>query len=277
MIALRGIVRQNEEKKWSWRGVWTFGSLPEDEEAALNAKNPTVRPFVYTWEEARNASDVLVPSANITTEKKVEEKEPPTAVAGTPNEAADASKETMDSDSSKTEDASEDVEMTDAKAADESRVKLSDKVSPAEEKTEEKDVKPMEVDEASESKKDEEMKEVEETATKRAEESKTEPTKSNEETAEKSAEQTKSQYDENKVDADKPHPKDEPDKPKDTAQQEATPAKEAVTFATTSPDEPPFTEAATKYPDKCPPGGAWKGYFETATVRARAWTFIFFL
>ena len=85
MIALRGIVRQNEEKKWTWKGIWTFGSLPKDEEAALQAKNPSVRPFVYSWEEARNASDVLVPSANV--KKEPQEKE----VEESSNVAADSS------------------------------------------------------------------------------------------------------------------------------------------------------------------------------------------
>ena len=36
-----------------------------------------------------------------------------------------------------------------------------------------------------------------------------------------------------------------------------------VTFATPpEDDDPPFTDAASKYPDKCPPGGSWTGYFE---------------
>ena len=213
-------MRQNEENKWSWKGVWTFGNLPDDEEEALNAKNPTCRPFVYTWEEARSASDVLVPSANATTtEKKVSEE------TATPKETED-NKVGVDGG-----------------------------------------VKPMEV-EASESMREEQK---EETVQKPQEESKSEPKTSVEETMEQPVDESNTKSVEKKDGADVPKEKGDDDKLEVLAENEENLAKkEAVTFATTSPDEPPFTDAATKHPEKCPLGGAWKGYFETASVSARA-------
>jgi len=39
-----------------------------------------------------------------------------------------------------------------------------------------------------------------------------------------------------------------------------------ITFATKlSDDDPPYTDASTKHPDKCPPGGRWRGYFENSS------------
>ena len=42
------------------------------------------------------------------------------------------------------------------------------------------------------------------------------------------------------------------------------PKRPKITFATVDEDDPPFTDASTKHPDKCPTGGVWKGYFENA-------------
>jgi len=224
MIALRGIVRQNEEKKWIWRGIWTFGSLPEDEEAALQEKNPSVRPFVYSWEEARNAADVLVPSANVgKKEVKSEVK----------NEAVDSSKVAAAANTTNTMGASKDVEMTDSSEK---------KPAAGEEKPADDGVKPMKGGETSASKKDDEKEIVEE---------------------------SKPEVEKRVEGSDKPKEKEGSARTSNSAQTEDRPAaRETVTFATTLPGDPPFTDASTKHPEKCPPGGAWKGYFETATVRA---------
>ena len=67
MIALRGRLREADNKKWKWTGVWTFGVLPDDvdlDAKSPKSKNATVRPFSYTWESSRKASEVLVPSLN---------------------------------------------------------------------------------------------------------------------------------------------------------------------------------------------------------------------
>ena len=60
MIALRGHLKQQEDKKWKWQGVWAFGDLPEI--TSKSAKNPSTRPFNYTWIESESATNVLVPS-----------------------------------------------------------------------------------------------------------------------------------------------------------------------------------------------------------------------
>jgi hypothetical protein len=40
-----------------------------------------------------------------------------------------------------------------------------------------------------------------------------------------------------------------------------------ITFASTMPGDPPFTDASLANPEKCPPGGSWKGYFENLPKR----------
>lgn len=48
------------------------------------------------------------------------------------------------------------------------------------------------------------------------------------------------------------------------------PKRPKITFATKLSDEdPPFTDASTKHPDKCPTGGQWKGHFENAMKAAK--------
>lgn len=203
LIALRGIVKKNEEdRKWVWRGIWTFGKLPEDEEAALNAKNPSVRPFSYSWQEARLASNVLVPSANKEEGKQEEERD---------EETEDESKTAANAETK--------ASTTDSKPVG----------------TSSNEPTPMQVDESSGSKKEEESKEgaaemKDDTETKKPAEPKDGP-------------------------VDKPEIKEDSEK-----------KGEKVTFATTEADEPPFTDASIKNPEKCPPGGAWNGYFETAAV-----------
>lgn len=251
MIALRGIVRQNEERKWTWGGVWTFGDLPENQEEALQAKNPSVRPFMYTWEESRKAADVLVPSSanvvNSSTEKgevkkneplkdgdSEKEKDTAKALDATTNETTEA-KQLTPAEASNESSGSKDVEMTDAGATG------GDEKEPPEATTKSDDAKPMEVE--------------------TSEESKADTGKEKGKSVEKPDEESK---------ADSSKNQDVSSKPSVAFQEQTKPAakKEGITFATTLPEDPPFTDADTKHPDKCPPGGAWKGYFETATVSA---------
>jgi hypothetical protein len=241
MIALRGILRQNEERKWTWEGVWSFGELPQDEQAALNAKHPSVRPFSYAWEESRKACNVLVPSAdenlgNNEKSKEVAKKNDDAKVAApdttietttTPNpaEAANTPKENAPS---------QDVDMTETKGTSEVKEKEP------EEATKSGGVEPMEVDKAADSNK----------LGSAASESKG---ADNPSAIEEKRDSTMS--------------KDESSKRAVVFENQDKPKKEQVTFASTLPGEPPFTDADIKHPDKCPPGGAWKGYFETATNR----------
>jgi hypothetical protein len=247
MIALRGILRQNEERKWTWEGVWSFGELPQDEQAALNAKHPSVRPFRYAWEESRKACNVLVPSAdenlgNNEKSKEVAKKNDDAKVAApdttietttTPNpaEAANTPKENAPS---------QDVDMTETKGTSEVKEKEP------EEATKSGGVEPMEVDKAADSNK----------LGSAASESKG---ADNPSAVEEKRDSTMS--------------KDESSKRAVVFENQDKPKKEQVTFASTLPGEPPFTDADIKHPDKCPPGGAWKGYFETATVSRLFWCF----
>lgn len=245
MIALRGIVRQKEDdKKWVWNGIWTFGSLPDDEQAALAARNPSVRPFSYAWDQPRLASDVLVPSANVHHEEKTETTEPSNK------------EDTADASSSKEALLSKDVEMADAKAPENTAATAASgekNFGSTTSTVKGQDAKPMQVDD---SKKAEEKQNA---GGDESEMSKANSTPSN--TQEGTAKKTIASADSSK--------KDEQEKPEAKNESEVKPPKPpAITFATTRPDEPPFTEAATKHPDKCPPGGTWKGYFETATVSA---------
>jgi hypothetical protein len=254
MIALRGIVRQKEDdKKWVWNGIWTFGSLPHDEEAALAARHPSVRPFSYAWDQPRLASDVIVPSANVHHEEKTETSEP-----SNKEDTADASlsKEApVSKDGEMT--VSKDVEMTDAKAPEKTAASGEKNLSSTTSTVEGQDAKPMQVDDSK--KTEEKQKAGGDESKMESEMSMKDSTSSNKE--EGTAEKTIASTDSSK--------KNGQEKPEAKNGSEVKPPKPPrITFATTLPDEPPFTEAATKHPDKCPPGGAWKGYFETATVSA---------
>lgn len=242
-----------------WSGVWTFGDLPEDEQAALNAKNPSVRSFAYAWEESRKAANVLVPSANINYESKNEDEknESINEVAADSVEEKDIAKDTTNettkekqettAESSKASNDSNDVEMKSTKARDGGVKNPSQEVT-----TKCDDTKPTEMDEASHSK--QRGKSAEERP---AEEAKAHPVK------DKSVEEA------NVANVDSARSKDDSSRPTVAFAQnddQRAAKKAVVTFATTLPDDPPFTDADKKYPYKCPPGGAWKGYFETATV-----------
>ena len=258
MIALRGILRQNEEKKWIWKGVWTFGELPHDEQAALSAKNPSVRPFSYAWEESRKAGNELVPSANINSgneenkeesskeDAKKENDDAKVAAPDTTIENTTTPKPAQAENTSKESAPSQDVEMTDAKDTSDGEVKKAD------ETTTSGGVEPMEVDKATESKK------LESTAA----EAKpaTESTGADNPAKEQKQDSTISKEESSK-------------RTVAFENQDNKPKKDQVTFASTLPGEPPFTDADIKHPDKCPPGGAWKGYFETATVSQSIWCF----
>ena len=65
MIALRGIVYKDDQARWNWRGVWTFGTLPPHVGRDLESqttKIPNVRPVQYIWENPVAASTVEIPS-----------------------------------------------------------------------------------------------------------------------------------------------------------------------------------------------------------------------
>ena len=239
MIALRGIVRQDEEKKWRWTGIWTFGSLPDDEEAALKAKNPSVRPFVYTWEQVRNASDVLVPTANL--EDTTDEETPDKKEEGlTKNSPAEEGKKTADGESMQVDGGvSEPLEDHVKDEKEDATKNPNEEESPDEEAQKVAGGEPMQVEKGVSEPQEEEVRVKKEETTK------------NSYVEESSIAQ--------EMDASHTIGEAPPTSPGSK--------KEAITFATTLPGEPPFTDAATVHPEKCPPGGAWTGYFETATNR----------
>ena len=249
MIALRGIARQDKEKRWTWTGVWAFGSLPEevDGDKQLKTKNPSaVRPFAYTWEEARKASDVLVPSANLERKEESAEEQvaPQDASQAEATDGKDA--EPMDDNKGRTEksvkkeesekERSEPMQVEDvtSESAREDDVQEKDKIETQhlDKKTEEKDGQHGELKEtekASETREDSDRPRGSEGAT--------------------SANASKSPL--------------TPAEVKDGA----TDAKaDPITFGTTLPGEPEFTDAGTVYPEKCPRGGAWTGYFDNVAV-----------
>jgi hypothetical protein len=230
MIALRGIVRQDEEKKWRWTGIWTFGRLPEDEEAALKAKNPSVRPFAYVWDQVRKASDVVVPSASLADEETPDKKE--------------KEKETPDKNEEATESVKEGEEIPPENVVS----------------TTAGDGEPMQVErEDSKAQKEASGGKKEETTT-----TMTAMKTSEEDESSKAKEMDLSEK--NEIDTTEKKEMDAFDKDEVPPTSPAT-KKKSITFATTFPGEPTFTDAATVHPEKCPPGGAWSGHFETATKR----------
>ncbi|KAI2509442.1 translation initiation factor IF-2 [Fragilaria crotonensis] len=65
MIALRGVVYKDDEARWKWSGVWTFGTLPPHagrDLESLTAKIPNVRPVQYVFVNPFAASTVEIPS-----------------------------------------------------------------------------------------------------------------------------------------------------------------------------------------------------------------------
>lgn len=65
MIALRGIIHKDDQDRWKWSGLWTFGSLPPQvgrDLDSLTVKLPNVRPLEYVWEKAYSAASTEIPS-----------------------------------------------------------------------------------------------------------------------------------------------------------------------------------------------------------------------
>jgi hypothetical protein len=74
MIALRGVVYKDNEARWKWSGVWTFGTLPPNagrDLESLTAKIPNVRPVQYVFATPIAASTVEIPS--LATQDEIDE------------------------------------------------------------------------------------------------------------------------------------------------------------------------------------------------------------
>mmetsp|Transcript_10214 Transcript_10214/g.14447 ORF Transcript_10214/g.14447 Transcript_10214/m.14447 type:complete len:862 (+) Transcript_10214:24-2609(+) len=305
MIALRGILKK-EDEKWKWSGMWAFGSLPV--EASLEpvsgsgrrAKNPVARPFVYTWDQAKDPSDVPVPSINAG-EDTDEDETMKSKDETTSQQESGGGSNTTDGDANKTQGRNAMGDTMNTKNPEESTDSTSQpKTTDSSQGTETKEGKDVKVkDTQDENNKNLNKKEImsdRDDNTKKEESksdntSKTEPMdiekdvkktnvdtpkedKASDERDKKSKESSAKGDLQNAVKDNKEEGTNEITKtskepgPDELSTSESKKlAKNLVTYGTVSLGEPTYTSASTKHPDKCAPDGAWKGYFENVSKR----------
>jgi hypothetical protein len=182
------------------------------------------------------ASDVLVPTANLVDEETPDEKE---------NEKETPDKKEEEETPDKKEEATESaVKEGEERPSEKEGSKTADDGEP-----------PMQVEGEDSKAQKETLGEKKEVTTKK--------TPDEDESSKAKEMDTSEEYE---IDTTEKNEMDTSDKNEVPPKSPAT-KKEAITFATTLPDDPPFTDAATAHPEKCPPGGAWTGHFETATKR----------
>jgi hypothetical protein len=232
MIALRGHVKQQEDKKWKWQGFWAFGALPDA--TPKSAKNPSVRPFNYTWIEPESANKVFVPSLlGMGDDEEEDEDDENTAASVTAPIADNVPASAVKANYNTTIP----VPPASVTKVDESTAAPS---SPSVEKAH---IKTLQSADANEQDHDKET-----------------PSTPQSHPVATSKDQSVAVA-----------PPDDP-KPSDstpaTDQKHMPPPKtRVVTFATTSASEPKYTEGHTVHPDTIPPDGNWTGYFENASTR----------
>ena len=246
MIALRGKLDRDGEV-WKWSGKWAFGNdLPPPAATAQDNKPPACLPFSYSFDRIMSPDEVPLPSA--------EENEDRASVGDMGDK-----KEEEDSKHPEQQGATASSHEFDT-AAD------STQADPAEVKKEaEREGKTPPEDGIKKQLEDAQAFDSGNAERKRHEiESKREPrlTVSTGAIVDTSKSET---ADPNQPESDQ---KVEGSKTEGNVTPTAVEGPKKPTFADkTSPDYPDFTDACTKHPDKCPPSGAWKGHFETATSR----------
>lgn len=245
-------------EEWAWAGHWAFGAtLPDDEKKWQK--------FIYKWEKPVAPSEVVVISLTNAAAAAAAEAEAEMEEAA--EAASDATKE---SEKPKEESAKTTTTTEEETKKEETKQSTNDATKEGEKKSEESKVETGKSEEKSKTEEgSEKPKEEGEKKENAAEDSKSAPTpEASAEAKKDSTEATESQQK-----PERPSQKsDEKSASATTADPPTTENTEAssnkrpkITFATPlSPDDPPFTDAGSKHPDKCPVGGQWKGYFENA-------------
>ena len=273
--------------EWTWQGHWAFGAqLPDDPKK--------LQKFIYKWEQPVDPEDVLVISLNYApgddeeeeednengeeaepittdnssgaaTEANVAIREPATGTTAKESGTSEIDKTTtMDIAPATTTGLSED-KANEAAVKDTSENKTGKNASKAETPTG-NDLKAMDVDKVKPDTITFDKNKDDSSGTK-AEANVTVP---EDKDAKGSNDDCKTETTGGSTEkgAQKPEPKvkfetDMPTTPKPPKK------RPKITFATTDEEDPPFTDASIKHPDKCPPGGFWKGYFENAIKPAK--------
>lgn len=287
--------------------MWAFGSLPEETSlnvpARSKAKNPQARPFVYTWDEPRRASAVEIPTVDnsnkdddgevdddeeasnnneemkevkvsIEEATKDEERKDEALVGASAagmsqteqiKNGVPANKVEREEDGLEQKGCVKKRESFGAHVAEKEQTKGSTtdaKIATEENKTELMDVegkidaitvkaKNIEAGAVVEDSQQGALEKGKEESTEKEEMIKeSSDAKSDTSTLDTPAKEAEiAKYGENSV--------------SDTGKS----PKSIVTYATTLPNEPPYTDAASKYPEKCAPDGSWTGYFENVSNR----------
>jgi len=256
MIALRGHLKQQDDKKWKWQGVWAFGALTDT--VPKSVKNPANRPFNYTWIEPESAGNVLVPSLYTFGPDDEEEDEDIAAVRSTAASNVDTIQAgTAEASAIKASGPSlgtaDENKLPDNKNDTDSPPDVNTQSPPASKTREQQDTsgpQPMQIDVI-------EQAPISTTVVKENEnpiEEKLDDAAKNSKAMETAIIQT---------------PETLATASSDQGENYRMSAlkSKAVTFATTFDNEPQYTEGHTLHPDKIPPDGNWTGYFENASKR----------
>ena len=275
MIALRGHLKQQEDKKWKWQGLWAFGSMPVV--TSKSGKNPSTRPFNYTWIESESATNVLVPSLIVHDDHVEDEDDSVEDISmglSTDNDPGIAltKKSTIKTTGPAVDTASPSVDMNNVvitksvmvdvnkyqvNANDNAISEASTKIMGIEEKEEpstSKTTEPIQMDFIKNKQADVLSPNMPGKIRGKGSVEGTEESKSLE-TMTTTQSGTMDTTPSNETDLQRMPPP----QPKLSSR--------GITFATTSAEEPSYTEGHTLYPGKISPDGNWTGYFENASKR----------
>jgi MORN repeat len=228
--------------EWTWKGHWAFGlTLPDDPKK--------LQPFAYKWEKPVNPEDVIVVSLNFA-----------------PDDEED------DADNNETNVKSEPLEEEGPESSEQAKTTADQGEATTTPQTADADKK-LDIEKtAASAAPDDKTDTVTEATTEKAPEST--PATTSTVTATSSSEAKGSQEIQQgtapSADATQSQESGATNvstggdgTPASTTSSPTKSKKPRITFATSlSPEDPLFTDAAEKYPEKCPAGGEWNGYFE---------------
>lgn len=238
---------ENTTFEWAWKGHWAFGlTMPEDESKW--------QPFEYKWSRKVDPETVLVVSLNYTDDDDEEDDEDDTIEKGE-HEKVEANALSVTSAASV---AANNGERDSKSAQEDVADSKAEQGKPATNTELGSDKK----DEATSGRSDNE--DAKESSSSSGEEKQAQSQPNKEESdIKKDGKDHKTEKEEDDIPKPSSNDKNAPtDIPSTAANDPATAKHPKITFATPlSPEDPPFTDAATIYPDKCPEGGEWKGYF----------------
>jgi hypothetical protein len=255
MIELRGKLEQNAQRQWIWRGVWSFGT---DSKASL--------PFEYTWQTAVDPSTVpLFAPDDFEVNESLEEIK---------QSSSDVVVESMETSGLSSHDTQQGIRSDGATIETEEKDKDELTVN------EQAALKERELihEDSSDDTRAEALNEADANISKPLVDSSTSKPQSNEcpsfaakETADKDIDDQEvlklDSTESNKGNLSVPAGTSTQTDSKSVPGEQDGELSTRPTFADPlEPDDPPFTDAVSKYEGKCPPSGAWKGFFETLSA-----------